>query len=248
MALLALFVAPMATAQTLTDSFNGPALASGLQMSQAGAFTLSGGATETATDSDGNGIRQYISTTLTDFRSHDFTLLVSYTISAGAGDGNVFVGLGSGQPDVDGFYGEPLAAVYVRNAPSDFASGEIHATVNNGSGSVDEHSSFGFPGSGTNRVEIVKVGNTLTFAVDAGSSGGAFVPDYSTSFDLAGSSFSFLNDSDSRLFIGSGGTRVTFNSLSITSSAIPEPATFAALAGCAMLGMAWRRRRLSAAR
>jgi MYXO-CTERM domain-containing protein len=227
-------------AASLTETFAGPALGAGWDLSLAGSFGYADGV---ATNVAGSG--HYIRTVATDFRDVDFTLELTYTNQDGyGGAGIVFFGLGAGVPDGD-FYTEPLQALYLRHAPGDFGDGFLQPSLNSGPGSVDEMAALGLPGSGTHRALVTKTDALLVFSVDAFSSGGTFVADYTTSFDLGEGRFGFLDATNSRLFFGSQGGGVAFDSalISVSGPSIPEPGTWAAWLGLAALGLVagWRR-------
>ena len=223
-------------AASLTETFSGPTLGPSLELSTTGTFGYNGVASNTSNS------RQYIRTVETDYQTADFTLSVTYTVPAsGGGAGMAFIGFGSGTPD-SGFYGEPLQSLYFRNAPDNFAGGLLQPSINSSSGHVAELTILGYPSSGTHRAQLTKVGDTITFSLDAHSTGGTFTADYTSSFSQS-TNLSFLNSTNSRLFVGSEGSGVTFDSFVVTTSAIPEPGTYAAFAGLAALGLAAYRRR-----
>ena len=234
--------APSASAAiSLTDTFSGPTLNPALEVSAANKYTISGGSV-----SNTNGQkREYIRTVATDFRSTNFTMSLTYTVANGfGGTGIAFIGLGSGAP-APAFYSEPLLAVYFRSMPSDFA-GAVNPSINSGGSSVSELSAIGTAGSGTHRARLIKIGNTLTFVIDIDSSGGDFTSDASTSFDLSELRFSFLNDTNSRLFFGTqAGTSFSEVTIEATpsASAVPEPANCGILGGTLLLALVSFRRR-----
>ncbi|WP_157772354.1 hypothetical protein [Lacunisphaera limnophila] len=226
-------------AESLTETFAGPALGTGWELSLADSFTLADGL---ATNTAGDG--QYIRTTATDFRDFNFTLELTYSNQDGfGGAGIVFFGLGAGLPD-ENFYTEPLQALYLRHAPGDFGDGFLQPSLNSGPGTVDEMTVLGLPGSGTHRALVTKTEAMLVFSVDAASSGGSFVADYTTTFDLGEVRFSFLDATYSRLFFGSQGGGVSFDAatLTVTGAAIPEPGAYAVVLGLAALGLVAGRR------
>lgn len=236
------FAAPSASAAiSLTDTFSGPTLNPGLEASAANIYTISGGSV-----SNTNGERrEYIRTVATDFRSTDFMMSITYTVANGfGGAGIAFIGLGSGAPD-PAFYSEPLLAVYFRTTPDDFA-GIINPSINSGGGAVNELAAIGTAGGGTHRARLTKIGNTLAFAIDIDSSSGEFTTDKSTSFDLSKPEFSFLNDTNSRLFFGTR-TGSSFSEVTIaatpSASAVPEPANCGILGGTLLLALVSFRRR-----
>jgi hypothetical protein len=217
-------------AEAVNETFSGPTLSSPLELSTSGSFAFNGVATNTSNS------RQYIRTAATDYNSYDFSLSVTFTVPTnGGGGGMAFIGFGSGTPDT-GFYGEPLQSLYFRSAPNNFGSGFLQPSINSSTGTVAELTNIGFPSSGTHRAQLTKVGDTITFSLDANSSGGTFTADYSTSFSQS-TNLTFLNNTNSRLFVGSETSGVTFDSFAVTTSAIPEPSTYAALAGLAALGL-----------
>ena len=225
---------------SVSELFTGPSLNPLLELSQPGGYSYGGGGA-----SNNTGQRGYIRTTATNFNTVDFTLMVTYTISTTGkgGDPVAFIGLGSGSPD-GSYYDEPLSAVYLRSFPNDFGDGNTQMSLNDGAGNVTELTPFGSDfgiGTGTHRALLTKVGDTLTFSIDAHSSSGTFVADYSTTLSLAGDA-PFLDATNSRLFIGTQDPGTTFQSMSIT--VVPESATVGVGAGLAVLGVAfgWRRR------
>jgi hypothetical protein len=225
---------------SLTDSFSGPTLTAGLEASAADTYTFSNG----AVSNTGTSGRQYIRTVASNLRSQDFSMSLTYTIVDGYGDyGIAFFGLGSGAPDT-GFHGEPLRAVYFRHLPVDFGDGNLNASINSGTGTVDELQPIGAAASGTHRVRLTKLSDLLTFDFDVDSSGGAFTSDYSQSIDLGLPAFSFLNDSNSRLFFGSQAAGVAFSEVSI--SAVPGPSSALGTLGLMAAGAFVRRRKVVA--
>ena len=226
---------------SVSELFTGPSLNPALEFSQPDGYTLGAGGA-----SNNYGQRVYIRTTATNFNTVDFTLHVTYTISSASagGDSVAFFGLGSGSSDSN-YYDEPLSAVYLRSFPNDFGDGNAQISLNSASGNVNELAPFGANiGTGTHRVQFTKVGDILTFSLDAFSSSGTFVADYTTTLSLAGDA-SFLDPTNSRIFIGTMDPGTTFQSLSIT--VVPEPATAGVGAGLAVLGIALARRRRAAA-
>ena len=231
---------------SLTDSFSGPTLTAGLEASAADTYTVSNG----AVSNTGTSGRQYIRTVASNLRSQDFSMSLTYTIVDGYGDyGIAFFGLGSGAPDED-FHGEPLYAVYFRNSPDDFNDAYLNASINSGAGTVDELQPVGAAASGTHRVRLTKLSDLLTFEFDVDSSGGDFTSDYSQSIDLGLPAFSFLNDSNSRLFFGSQAAGVAFSEVSISAvpgpSAVPEPSAMLGTIGRLSAGIFVRRRKVAA--
>jgi hypothetical protein len=221
-------------------------LTAGLEASAADTYTFSNG----AVSNTGTSGRQYIRTVASNLRSQDFSMSLTYTIVDGYGDyGIAFFGLGSGAPDT-GFHGEPLRAVYFRHLPVDFGDGNLNASINSGTGTVDELQPIGAAASGTHRVRLTKLSDLLTFDFDVDSSGGAFTSDYSQSIDLGLPAFSFLNDSNSRLFFGSQAAGVAFSEVSISAvpgpSAVPEPSAMLGTLGLLSAGIFVRRRKVAA--
>jgi hypothetical protein len=223
---------------SVNETFSGPTLSSDLELSLADSFSFNGVATNTA------NTRAYIRTVATNFNTVDFSLAVTYTISPGAGGGGTaFFGLGSGAPD-GSHYGEPLTAGYMRSKPDVFEPGGSQISINNGSALDESRADFGTLGDGTHRALITKTGNTLTFAIDAGSDSlsGAFVAEFSTTLNIS-TELSFLNNTNSRLFVGGETTEVTFDSMVITTTAVPEPAAAGLITGFAALGLMTTARR-----
>ena len=229
-------VAPARAQTTLSENFAGPTLVAGLELSSEGSYTIGGSATNTS------GQGAYIRTSASDFNLVNFSLLVTYTVTDGSGSGGMAImGLGSGIPD-DNYYTEPLQSVYVRSFPNDFGDGNVQPSINSATGNVAELATFGEPGPGTHRLLLTKSGDVITFAVSNAASG-TFTADYTATFSLAGD-LPFLDATNSRLFVGSEGAGASFDSFVLTTSAVPEPAATAVLAGLvALLGAARRARR-----
>jgi len=224
-----------ARAQTaLNETFGGPALGAGLELSSEGSYTIGG----TATNTSGTGA--YIRTTASDFNLINFSLLVTYTVTDGFGSGGMaIIGLGRGAPD-DNYYTEPLQAVYVRSFPNDFGDGFVQPSINSATGQVSELATFGEPGPGTHRLLLTKSGDVITFTL-SNSATGTFTADYTTTFSLA-ADLPFLDATNSRLFVGSEGAGASFDSFVLTTSAVPEPAAATTGAGILVLvGAALRR-------
>ena len=229
---------PAQAAGNLTEDFSGPALGPGLEFSAPDSYSFSTGFASPEGDS-----RQYIRTVATDFGAGDFVLSLTFRVASGdGGAGTAFIGLGTGSPDSD-YYDEPLNSVYFRSAPADFGDGFLQLSINSGAGNVAELTTLGNPGDGTHRALLTKVGDTLTFSLDANSSSGPFVADDTITLNLADERFAFLDNTNSRLFFGGQGTTVGFDQASISYS-VPEPGSAAMFVGAVTLGFAcWRRRR-----
>ena len=228
-------VAMARAAVVVTEDFSGPGLNPALEVTKSGAFTFGG----TAVNIDNS--RQYIRTVDADYLSVDFTFNVTYTVPInGGGAGIAFLGFGQGEGD-PAFFGEPLLSLYMRNGPNDFESGFLQPSINSGGGSVNEMTRLGNPGGGTHRAQFTRVGDSLVFALDEDSSSGAFVADYSKTFSVS-ADLPFLTTSNSRLFVGSESSGVSFDQFNVTVSAVPEPYS-AAMVGVLLLGLGigWRR-------
>ena len=221
-------------AVSFSENFAGGTLNSALQAPSPNYYSFNGPAT-IAEASD----RSYIATTATDFLAADFTATLTYTIASG--NDSMFVGIGNGTP-AGGFYGEPDKAIYLRACPPNFGSGQVHVTINNGAGSVNEGATLVNLLSGaTSRVQITKTGDSLTFALDYNSSSGTFVADYSQTFSLA-SSVGFLDNSDSRFFFGTQ-AGVTFNALDVNITPVPEINPLVPASLMLVGAVTWQRRR-----
>src|SRR6478735_11724875 len=75
--------------------------------------------------------RHYSVTRDAGFAKTSFQAEITVTLNGGGGDGNAFFGLGAGKPDPNNF-NEPTTApsLAFRFSPSDFASGQVTASVN----------------------------------------------------------------------------------------------------------------------
>ncbi len=224
-------------AVVVTEDFSGPGLNPALEVTLPGAFEF-GGTAVNVSDS-----RQYIRTVDADYLSVDFTFNVTYTVPAnGGGAGIAFLGFGNGSGDPD-FFDEPLLSLYIRNGPDDFGDGFLQPSINSGGGMVNELDALGFPGGGTHRARLTRVGDSIVFAFDEDSSSGTFVADYSRTFSVA-ADLPFLTTSNSRLFVGSESSGVSFDQFNVTVSAVPEPLS-TGMVGVLLLGLGigWRRHR-----
>lgn len=195
---------------------------------RAGTYSFTGDVAENTS------VREYIRTRAADYNTVDFIAEITYNRPDGATGPNIaFFGLGDGLPDA-GEFGNPYPALY-------FETQNLR---------VEKDSSFGNndsivfamtePGAGSHRLQITKLGDLITFAVDENYVSGPFTADQSHTLSLSAVA-PFLNSSNSRIFFGSENatTRTYFDDLVIT--VIPAPAALPA--GLVLLGTLVLRRR-----
>ena len=220
-----------------------------LEIGGVAAFVVDGGAVTRNPDCpqvNEDGGRRYISTVASDFNECDFVATFTYTANpGGTGDGSgfyVFFGFGSGEPSR--YFCEPDAAlIFALNSHTRSDTGAwVGYRPENGDSAVNSMTA-GLAGWNTavpfgtqGRLEIAKTGDSITFSWDADNSGEF---DCWFTIDHISELYPDFNNTNSRLFFGTGGTLTTFDGLTV--QIIPEPATMTllALGGLAML----RRRR-----
>ncbi|QNN23247.1 LamG domain-containing protein [Planctomycetales bacterium ZRK34] len=192
-----------------------------------GNYTFSGDVAENTAG------RDFVRTRATDYNTVDFIAEVTYTRLDSTGPNIAFFGLGDGVPDA-GEFGNPYPALYLETQnlriEQDAAFGSNDSTV----------FALTEPGLGTHRLQIIKLGDDITFAVDENYTGGPFVADQSHTLSLS-TVAPFLNAANSRIFFGSenAASRTTFDDLVITT--IPAP--MALPAGLGLIAMMLLRRR-----
>ncbi len=159
-------------------------------------FVIEDGVIRRNGDRSDHNDRHYIQTTATDFNELDFRYEVTFTTTFLNQVGINYVGLGAGT----------RAAAY--NAPADSLFLRIHTpNIDGGLAAISNRPATNLivvgnlRTAGVHRVRIDKIGNTISFSIDA-EFDGEFVADMShTIYDLA-SVAPFLNSSNSRLFFG----------------------------------------------
>jgi len=186
------------------------------------------------------GRNEYIKTFETGYNVIDFKMeLTIHLDNLSGAQGIAWVGIGSGLPDVN-WFNQPKYGCYAALQP---------ATQGGGGFTID---SVPLPSDGpqvwqnrwvttqtlgnTLRLNLLKVGDNLTFSLDPNFSG-QFNPVYSDSVALS-SYAPFLNSTNSSLFFGSGSS-TGFSDFSV--SAVPEPSALSLLA--VGLGVVLRQRR-----
>jgi hypothetical protein len=225
---LALWPSAARAASFFADDFN-----SGLQnplLTGYENFSLTGGVIRR------NGIyadvndRQYMRTVGADYNEVDFRFELTFTTSVIPLTSINFIGIGTGnrRPGPSQFgHNEPWESLFFRiHAPNadggsvGIADGPVNTIVTLGSITTP----------GTHRARIQKIGDTITFSLDAHYDG-MFVADMSHTFPSLTLVAPYLNDTQSRLFFGTVFPDDIFDDLNI----VPEPGGLAQLAAAAIL-------------
>ncbi len=162
-----------------------------------------------------SNLRQFVTTAAADYSTVDFEMAITVTVRASNPSQTAFVGFGSGIPD-PAYFTEPHTSAYFRLFPNDFLSGTLDLTVSTAPASPTTVvvSSSPHPGEGTHRVQIKKTANFVSFSCDVNYAGGPFVADYTVTRRMD-TELSFLNSTNSRLFLGVQGANTTFVDLII---------------------------------
>ncbi len=166
-----------------------------------------------------SSIRAYVRTKKSNYLSIDFVASLTYTQYGGGGPGGIFFGIGSSQNNPN-FYNEPSQSIFFLDFANDFAFKGISVRrwIENGSRIKEEDRFTSEPESfeGLAKVQIEKVGNTLTFKADLRFDGLDFKPHFSESIDLY-TEASFLDDTNSHVFFGTGRSGSVFHELVLRS-------------------------------
>lgn len=242
-AALAIMITCATTAQaaaTFTTNFSGSSLDANLTTygpsswttNVAGTGALTGTPVLALTTGSNDPDRSYVQTTATDYNTANFTVRLTYSQSCcDSPTGLVFIGLGSPSP-LDSNH-EPGTGLFMRLHPGSYSYAD--GLVSRESGTGSNFGGFSI-GAGLHTAKIVKTDNLLSFFMDAANNG-TFVQ-FGSTLDLTTAPFAFLNNTNSRLFFGTGDTQPQFASLSITSSeTVPEPASLAVIS-LALIGLA----------
>lgn len=156
------------------------------------------------------GERDYIRTRAADFAAKDFVAEVTFTLPPDAtGPNIVFFGIGEGVPDRSE-WDNPAPALYFEAPPM-----RVESDRGAGSDDVIAHQ-FKEPGPGTHRLQIRKLGDAISFAIDEHYDGGSFHADQSCTLSWSAAA-PFLDATNSRIFFGAqqAQTPSTFDDLSI---------------------------------
>ncbi len=199
-------VIPALAPAFFTESFGAPTITADLVPGTGFVYGAPAGRAQNT-----SAARHYVKTSSTSYNTTDFVSEVTMNVANSSGPNVAFFGFGSGAEDA-GFFNEPHTSVYLRLFPSDFGSGATTLSVSNAPGNRTDTtiSTSPHPGSGTHRARIAKVGNVITFSVDANYAGGAFTADFAASKNLV-TDLPFLNSTNSRLFFGVEGANTTFD-------------------------------------
>ena len=173
--------------------------------------------------------RTYVRTIAKDFYTSDFIAEVTRTSNTDI----AFFGMGAGSPN-PGVSNEPVnPSINLRLHANSLASGGVDASDN---GAL---TTFGFPGSGTDRLRLTwnATAKTARFEIDLDYAGGSFVADL-TSPVIDGSN-NGLSDANTSIFFG-GQDSIAFDNFTVNS--VPEPSSVVLLLSSALLCL--RRRSL----
>ena len=165
--------------------------------------------------------RRYMRTTATDYNDGDFRYELTFTTTHLTRTSINFIGLSSGdrRPGPSQFgHNEPWESLFFRihtpNVDSGFVGISNHPATNLlGIGNI--------PTAGTHRARIDKIGNEITFAIDAHFSG-TFVSDMSHTFTDLTSVAPFLDSTNSRLFFGTVLPDDSFDDFSVANPNSPS--------------------------
>jgi len=191
----------------------------------------------------------YVRTVDSNYNNVDFRAGITIHLNNGAsGDGIAFFGIGSGVGDPN-WHNQPTYAGYGYLIPSAWGGGsfqidgidvpsEFAQRVARGEASWNNQILLNQAIGNRARMELIKVGGSLTFSLDPNFDNQNFNPTVSQTVSIA-NYMPFLNSTNSKIFFGAGGGS-QFSDLNI----VPEPSSLALLlAGGAVL-MAGRRRKL----
>ncbi|HEY3395885.1 MAG TPA: PEP-CTERM sorting domain-containing protein [Lacipirellulaceae bacterium] len=202
-------------------------------------FTLENGAIRrNGIYSDGND-RRYMRTVATNYNEVNFRYELTFTTSVLSSDSLNFMGIGTGDRRPGGQFGhnEPWESLYLRVHTPNTAGGYV-GIANHPS---NELAIIGnITSAGTHRGRIEKVGNSITFSVDANYNG-TFIADMAHTFPDLAAVAPFLTNTNSRLFFGTVFPNDKFDNLSI----VPEPDSLLILALGAATIVGRRRERTS---
>ena len=161
-------------------------------------------------------------TTSTDYYNVDFRYELTFTTTRLSRTSINFIGLGSGdrRPGPSQFgHNEPWESLFFRIHTPNVAGGAV--TIANHPAS-DLLGIGSIPTAGTHRARIDKIGNEITFSIDA-DFGGTYIADMTHTFTDLMSVAPFLDNTNSRLFFGTTLPDDSFDDMGVTL--VPEPAT-----------------------
>jgi len=186
-----------------------------------------------------NDTRYYVSTVASDFNDCDFVATLTYNTTTSLGnDWSRFLFFGIGSAERATYYTEPATSLYFYVNLSSSIS--VNVDYRAGAGSTvgaRQLTGFGTAPLGTSGVfQIEKSGDDITFSWDRDGDGTFDVSQTITDFSTK---FPQLDDTNSRLFFGTGWSINTFSSFDVR---VPEPATMSLLA-LSGLALVHRRRR-----
>ena len=239
-ALLIGSVLPASAKVAISENFS-TGLPSSLELVAGGGSGTQDYGVGTATfNGEGDQQRSMLRTIGSNYASVSFVAEVTVTVnSSGTLGSNIgFFGMGPGVPLSDSYY-EPATtpSIYFSVFPFEFAGEAVRYTDNGAETTSDPNTS----GNGTHRIRMTWDAGTelMEFAIDKSYSGSFFADTTYSNINGADNGFTSGN---AHIFFG-GASGVQFDDLSITVSAVPEPSSFAALAGLFALGtVAFRRR------
>jgi len=133
-----------------------------------------------------------------DFLNRDFTFDVLVTLKDDDHE-RAYLGIGTGS--FEGGYAEPQKSVYMRVGAPDVDEGGVAVGKN-----VMDKSFDHIRNPGTHMLRVQKTGNSVTFAVDVDYKSGPFKADISRTIPDIRQFAPFLNDHNTFIFFGRGGT------------------------------------------
>ena len=207
-------------------------------------FTVGGGVIRRDGSYYNSVSRKYMRTTGTNYNEADFRFELTFTTTPLGKTSINFIGLGRGDRGPSGVtnpYNEPYESLYFRIHTPDTSGGFVSIA----NLPVQSILTIGnLPTAGTHRALIEKVGNEITFAIDAHYNG-TFASDMSHTFTDLAATAPFLDNTQSRLFFGTVYDGDSFDDWNV-ESIVPEPSTYVmAVLGLLGLGLCHARKKRS---
>ena len=207
-------------------------------------FTVGGGVIRRNGNHSNHNDRRYLRTTGTNYNEADFRFELTFTTTLFPEVSINYIGLGRADRGPSGAsnpYNKPYDSLFFRiHGPGTVGGG---VTVANSLAHGSNIANLGaITTPGTHRALIEKVGNEITFAIDAHYNG-TFASDLSHTFTDFAAITPFLDNTNSRLFFGTAQDYDSFDDWNL-ESIVPEPSTYVmAVLGLVGLGFYGVRRR-----